>query len=82
LLNQFQLQTPVRKLSMLGALVEDSEVQVHNLFLIKFIQVIRKILAANAGSQTFNAGGPGGGFGASAANAGGKNFTIYLSFFS
>lgn len=34
--------------------------------------------AANAGSQTFSSGGPGGGFGGSAANAGGK-FVVILT---
>lgn len=32
------------------------------------------LLAANAGSQSFNAGGPGGGLSGSAANAGAQSF--------
>lgn len=33
------------------------------------------IIAANAGSQSFNSGGPGGGLSGSAANAGTQSFT-------
>lgn len=34
--------------------------------------MFRLISAANAGAQNFNSGGPGGGFGASSANAAGE----------
>lgn len=41
--------------------------------------MILTIAAANAGTQSFNAGGAGGGLGASSANAGGKLYIVIVT---
>lgn len=43
-----------------------------NEFATKFLNMKNSFAAANAGTQSFNADGLGGGLGASSANAGGK----------